>query len=136
MVQQNAGRRAAIYYRSHLAHHRAEHITHPLDDPESHYVSRDRGWRSRFAIWEGGLIARLILGPPIRIMTFLVDEMGRAWRHPRDWARDWVPHMFALWPILWWLNHVNLSITHYVCDCLRLSRHSADLVTLLCGTSG
>jgi len=104
----------SIYHRSHLAHHRAEHITHPLDDPESHYVIRDHGWRARFATWEGGLIARLILGPPIRIMTFLVDETERAWRHPLDWARDWVPHMLALWPILWWLHHVNLSITDYV----------------------
>jgi fatty acid desaturase len=102
-----------IYHRSHLAHHRAEHITHPLDDPESHYVSQAHGWRARLATWEGCLIARLILGPPIRIMTFLLDEAVRGWRHPLAWARDWAPHMLALSPVLWWLDHVHLSIGAY-----------------------
>lgn len=103
----------AIYHRSHLAHHRADHITHPLDDPESHYVEQSHGWRARLASLESRLIARLLLGPPIRIACFLGEEIGRAWHSPLASARDWVPHGLALLPILWWLDHVGLSVADY-----------------------
>ena len=103
----------AIYRRSHLAHHRADHITHPTEDPESHYVDRPGGWRARLALLESRLLARLILGPPIRLAIFFGQESGRAWRTPLAWARDWVPHGIAMLPILWWLDHVGLSIGAY-----------------------
>jgi len=104
----------AIYRRTHLAHHRTPHITDPFDDPESHYEVRNSGLLYRLARLESTLIGRLVLGPPIRVSRFLFAEASRASSEPHAWAREWLPHLAALIPLLWWLDHVELPLATYV----------------------
>lgn len=104
----------AVYRSSHRDHHATHRITDPHLDPESHYHAVPAGWRYRLARIEASLAARLLLGPPIRIALFLLDEARRAWTTPRAWALDWLPHLAALVPILWWLDHVGLSLGTYL----------------------
>lgn len=104
----------AVYWRSHRAHHAAGETTDPLEDPESHYVADARGWAPRLARLEATLAGRLLLGPAIRIARFLRDEAVRLPRDPRGWAKDWLPHLASLVPLLWWLDHVGLPLTTYV----------------------
>ena len=104
----------SIYRRSHRDHHATPRITDPQLDPESQYHAAPSGWRYRLARIEAALAARLLLGPPIRIGLFLVDEVRRAFATPREWARDWLPHLAALVPLFWWLDHVGLSVSTYL----------------------
>ncbi|MET0250648.1 MAG: fatty acid desaturase [Novosphingobium sp.] len=103
-----------IYRASHLAHHATGEATDPEADPESHYRAEARGWGYRLARIEAPLWARLTLGPPIRIGRFLVAELRRARSEPGAWLRDWLPHLAALVPVLWWLSHVELSLGTYL----------------------
>lgn len=104
----------AAYRRTHLAHHRTPRITDPFDDPESHYLARAGGWKHWLARLEGTLAGRLILGPPIRIGQFLTAEAARAVGNPAAWAKDWLPHLAALVPLLGWLAWVDLPIGTYI----------------------
>lgn len=104
----------AVYRRTHCAHHATHRITDPYLDPESHYHVAARGWRYRLARLESPLAARLLIGPVIRIGQFLADELRRARTAPREWAGDWLPHLAALAPVLWWLDHVGLPLGTYL----------------------
>lgn len=104
----------AIYRRTHLAHHATRHTTDPHADPESHYRAEAGGWRHRIALLEAPLAARLLLGPPLRIGLFLIDELRRASTESRLFVRDWLPHLMGVAVVLWWLHHVDLPLLVYL----------------------
>src|SRR6185369_557255 len=71
-----------VYKLSHLAHHRDERLTDPLDDPESFYVT-EAAWAS-YAFWfrallvfNQTLLGRILVGPAFMIGFFLADEARR-----------------------------------------------------------
>jgi fatty acid desaturase len=103
----------AIYRRTHIAHHATRWTTDPHADPESNYRAEAGDWRHRIALLEAPLAARLILGPPIRICLFLIDELRRASIEPRLVLRDWLPHLIGVGAVLWWLGHVGLPFSTY-----------------------
>jgi fatty acid desaturase len=104
----------SIYHRTHLAHHSTSHITDPFDDPESHYCARSKGVLHAMVQLEASLAGRLILGPPIRVARFAITELGRLCRSPQAWMRDWLPHLAALAPLIWWLDKVDLPLGTYL----------------------
>lgn len=104
----------AIYRRTHIAHHTTANITDPFDDPESHYLAHPSGLRFWLTRFERTLLGRLILGPLIRISSFLLAEAQRAGREPGHMLRDWAPHMVGVAVLLLWLGHVDFSIGTYL----------------------
>lgn len=104
----------SLYRRSHLAHHAAPHITDPLDDPESHYLTRAGGIAEICARLEATLTGRLLLGPPIRLARFLATELERARHCPGEAVTDWLLHGLALVPLLAWLYWVGLPVGTYL----------------------
>lgn len=83
---------------THLAHHHDEVITDPYDDPESNYLDpvvwyRLPGFIRALLWWNNTVAGRLILGPLIGTIAFLICE----WRS-RDLKvlRDWLFHMPAV----------------------------------------
>lgn len=68
-----------VYRLSHLRHHRDEHLTDPIEDPESVYVTSE-GWRRlgglgrAVAGWNMTLLGRLTIGPLLMIGGFLLAE--------------------------------------------------------------
>lgn len=104
----------SIYRRSHLAHHATPHTTDPFDDPESHYCASNGGPLYWLARLEATLAGRMLLGPVIRIVRFFLSELRRARIDRAATARDWVPHLAMLLPVLWWLDHVELPLTTYI----------------------
>lgn len=72
--------RFASYRASHLAHHRDEVLTDPIEDPESFYVT-DAVWHAVGPIGRGVLAAmntlpgRLVLGPGFVILRSLRGEL-------------------------------------------------------------
>lgn len=84
-----------IYRDSHIEHHQAGHLTHPLEDPESYYI--------RAIVWDrlpaparwlltanNTLIGRMIIGPVLMISQFFVFEtrrlLGGDFRYAGAWA--------------------------------------------------
>ncbi|MET0240738.1 MAG: fatty acid desaturase [Sphingobium sp.] len=104
----------AIYRRTHIAHHATPHITDPFDDPESQYLTRASGPGYWLARSERTLLGRLILGPPIRIASFLLAEVRRLAHEPAITLREWVPHLVGVAVILLWLHHVDLPAGTYL----------------------
>jgi fatty acid desaturase len=108
-----------IYRDQHVAHHQAENLTDPLDDPESFYVTPEawaragvvhRAWLSAQATLAG----RLLLGPPTVVARFLLAEAARVARGDRRHLRAWAAHAAGVTLVTVWLVAVcQLSLARY-----------------------
>lgn len=110
------------YRALHLAHHRDERLTDPLDDPETNYFTAE-GWR---ALGPAGravvrvtarLAGRLLVGPAWAIGRFLWRDARRAWRGAPGVRAAWAWHLPALALVLAWVTVVcGMSpLTYAVC---------------------
>jgi len=94
-----------LYRRSHLAHHDADHLTHPAHDPESRYLDASAGGPSQAAVRaQSTLAGRLILGPFVEVGRFLLNESVRVWRGEADSRCVWSWHAVAVGLIWIWLH--------------------------------
>lgn len=103
----------SIYRDSHVAHHRSAHITDPRHDPESRYVGRSRNERC-LAAAQSTLLGRLILGPPLAVMSLVVSEARRMRAHPAAVWGDWAPHLVGVAAIVAWLEVTGFGIGRYL----------------------
>lgn len=108
----------AHYRRTHLAHHAAETVTDPLDDPESRYLAPGRGWTGRLNEMleraQATLAGRLLLGPAIAIGRFLAAEAVRLRHDPRAMLREWTPHIIGVAFVAGWLALCRLPLHIYL----------------------
>lgn len=98
----------AIYREGHLTHHRDEHLTDPIEDPESSYFTRAAwermgGVGRRLATWNSTLLGRLTLGPLIMIVNFLVQEAAAVLNGDRHKAALWARHAIGVAAVLLWV---------------------------------
>jgi fatty acid desaturase len=98
-----------IYRESHLEHHRDEHLTDPIEDPESSYFTRTAWERlgqvgKLLARWNTTLLGRLTIGPAVMLASFLVREgqLLRAGEPGR--ARIWAVQMIGVAAVLFWVT--------------------------------
>ena len=96
-----------LYRASHLRHHRDRHLTCPLEDPESFYVTADAWNRlhplSRWLLLVNQtLIGRLLIGPALVIGRFWLDEARRVRRGDRLRRRVWAIHLGLVALVLVW----------------------------------
>ncbi|HAT1571809.1 TPA: fatty acid desaturase [Kluyvera cryocrescens] len=108
-----------LYRDSHLAHHRNDHLTVPVDDPESYYFSdeswaRFRPWQKRVIHLRNTFIGRLLLAPLIDI----VQTLGSAWAAFRRVQVAamlmWVIHGALLAVLFGWMSHLGFSPLWFV----------------------
>jgi len=98
----------ARYRQSHLAHHRDERLTDPLDDPESRYWTSEK-WAAAHPVrrWmaqaQSTFFGYVLLGPATTIPRFLAAELRAAWRGERAVRRAWAWHFVLLVPTLVWV---------------------------------
>lgn len=93
------------YKALHLAHHHDARLTDPLDDPESYYVEL---WRyRRLPVWMRGLLranntllGRVVLGPWLACIAFLVAEVRLLRAGARGVRLAWALHLPALVVVL------------------------------------
>lgn len=102
-----------LYRDSHVAHHRSPHITDPLDDPESRYVAKGRGARHAAVRIQATLLGRLLIGPFVAVLALAVDEGRRLLHRPGKVARDWLPHLALVVPIVAWLEWTGFGLLRY-----------------------
>jgi fatty acid desaturase len=97
-----------VYRTSHLAHHRAETLTDPVQDPESFYW-RDEDFGSlgslgrRVVCWQTTLAGRLILGPAWAAGSLFAREFAGARKNPRGALTVWGAHIVGCAAVLIWI---------------------------------
>lgn len=87
----------AVYRDAHIAHHRGESLTEPLADPESNYVLPEQWTKAppwQRALWRmrGNFVGRMIVGPPLGVVTLLAGAFDEWRRGDRCYASTWVIH--------------------------------------------
>ncbi|NTG05215.1 fatty acid desaturase [Agrobacterium rhizogenes] len=101
----------AIYKKSHLDHHRDEHLTDPIEDPESSYFTR-AAWEQLgeagkiLALWNTTLFGRLTIGPAVMILSFLVQEWRLVLANEPGRRRMWATHGLGVAGIIFWVTAV------------------------------
>jgi fatty acid desaturase len=109
-----------VYVKTHGAHHRTEHLTMPGHDPESQFVSSAAWSRlgpTRRVVYRLArtLVGRLLLGPPVTVVTFLYGQARLLARGDRSTSRAWLEHAGSSALILVWLCGVcEMSLVQYV----------------------
>ena len=96
----------ALYRDSHLRHHRAAHLTDPLEDPESTYMSA-AAWAAAGPVRRGlhgicnTLMGRVAVGPACTMARFWAGQ----WRWARYAAarRVWLGHAVGVALVLAWV---------------------------------
>ncbi|WP_246752783.1 fatty acid desaturase [Sinorhizobium sp. BG8] len=98
----------AIYREGHLTHHRDEHLTDPIEDPESSYFTQ-AAWTQLgpigrlLAQWNTTLLGRLMIGPAVMILNFLVQEGRQILSGDRRRAAIWLRHGVGVVVVLTWV---------------------------------
>jgi fatty acid desaturase len=98
----------SIYRSTHLAHHRDENLTDPLDDPESHYWE-DGQWRAlgplgrALVAAQSTLLGRMILGPAWTISRFVRGLARDVWLGKGNTRAIVVRHLLECAVILTWV---------------------------------
>jgi fatty acid desaturase len=109
-----------IYRRCHLVHHRDEHLTEPIEDPESYYLTQDQIGRLgpvaygllRFC---NTFLGRVTLGPARGILLFLADEARMVIAGERDARRTWFLHGLGVAAVIAWINGIcGIPLLEYV----------------------
>jgi fatty acid desaturase len=109
----------SLYREAHLRHHRAEHLTDPLEDPESTYMTAEAWARAgRFGRLVHGVcntaIGRVVLGPARTITAFWLRQAHLVESDRVPW-RDWLRHAAGVVLVLIWVCGVcHISLTAYV----------------------
>jgi fatty acid desaturase len=95
----------------HLSHHANENITDPILDPESFYLT-PAAWQRLSALmrWlltvNNTLAGRLVVGPPLWAVRFVVGEAGAALAGVPGVRRAWAQHLLAAAPVVVWASWV------------------------------
>jgi fatty acid desaturase len=97
-----------IYRSTHLRHHHDERLTDPIEDPESAYVTPEVWQRVGPAgrlilIANTTLVGRLLIGPAIMIVGFLVSEACALLAGDRERLRLWAGHLLGAAVVIAWL---------------------------------
>ena len=99
------------YRQQHLAHHRDERLTDPVEDPESFYWTRQDWARlspiTRASLWlQQTLAGRIIIGPFWRIGMFLHAEFRALLRNDAQLRIIWLEHLLWCVPVVLWVTVV------------------------------
>jgi fatty acid desaturase len=96
-----------VYYDTHLAHHREQTLTDPLEDPESYYITAEQ-WRGcgramRCVLWiRNTVTGRLLFGPWQATWDLFRSEIPRLLRGERGAIKVWALHVPACAVVLLW----------------------------------
>jgi fatty acid desaturase len=90
-----------LYRRSHLAHHASAHLTDPVEDTESFYVStREWAQLSRLGravlVTDRTFLGRLVIGPALVTWRFARLQLDQLRRGDAALARCWLVHTVAV----------------------------------------
>lgn len=97
-----------LFRDSHLRHHGVRHLTCPLRDPESYYMT-PAAWAGSGALWRWLMIVnqtfagRMAIGPALMLAGVWRDELRRLARGDRRHLGAWLSHLAGVGVVLGWL---------------------------------
>lgn len=109
-----------LYRDSHRRHHRDEHLTDPLCDPESYYLTLAEWqnlppWRRALRWVYNTLTGRLLLGPWFAVGYLLRAEGRRLASGDTSHLPVWAAHALSVALVLWWVIGVcGIPLTEYL----------------------
>lgn len=106
----------------HLAHHRDEFLTDPYDDPESNFLdplvwSRLSGPLRAVLRVNNTLLGRMLLGPLIGTLAFVVGDVRAMAAGDRRVMRAWALHGAGLVPVALWVAAGPMPVWAYLAAC-------------------
>ena len=108
------------YRELHLAHHRDQVLTDPLEDPESYYVT-DAAWQRRGPVsratarFLNTAAGRIPFGPLVMISRFLFREGAALVSGSGERWRVWAVHALGVAAVLLWVEAIcGISFWRYV----------------------
>jgi len=109
-----------VYRDTHLAHHREQYLTDPLEDPESYYITGEQ-WRGcsramRCVLWSRNTVAgRLLFGPWQVTWDLWRGEIFQLLRGDRKALKAWALHVPACALVLLWAVAVcDIPVAEYI----------------------
>jgi fatty acid desaturase len=110
----------ALYRDSHRRHHHDAHLTDPLEDPESTYVTT-QAWRRAgparrwLHVACNTLVGRLVLGPPRTVVGFWLRQVRLMLSGRPDLVRVCLAHGVGVALVLAWVCGVcHIGVVSYV----------------------
>jgi fatty acid desaturase len=107
------------YRALHLAHHRDERLTDPLEDPETQYFT-EQGWHALGPVGRvivrtiARLAGRMVIGPAWAICRFVWRDAQRMWRCVPGVRRAWLLHLPLAAAVLLWATQIcGMSLARY-----------------------
>nr|WP_244642684.1 fatty acid desaturase [Phyllobacterium sp. 628] len=106
------------YKHLHLKHHADERLTDPYDDPESYYRALG-DWEKQPAVlkvllnWNNTLLGRIIIGPALMIVGFLMTDMKLISGGDRKVKTAWLLHAAGLVPMIALLLRFGIPLWLY-----------------------
>lgn len=97
-----------VYRDTHIAHHREQRLTDPLEDPESYYMTAAQ-WRGcgrgmRIVLWlRNTVTGRLLIGPWMAVWDLWRRELPRLLRGEGESILAWALHLPACAVVLLWV---------------------------------
>lgn len=91
---------------THLAHHQDERLTDPYDDPETNFQDPAvwqlmPGWRRFLLRLNNTLLGRVVLGPLLGQVSFMMGDWQLARGGASGVTRDWALHGLGLALVIW-----------------------------------
>ncbi len=95
------------YRASHLRHHRNEHLTDPIEDPESFYLSKAQweangAWSRSLLRFHNTLLGRLLLGPAVAAGRLCFAGLRERVDGGGIWGRTATQHVLSCALVLGW----------------------------------
>jgi len=120
------------YKSTHLAHHHDARLTDPFEDPESFYQARWQyrqmpGWMRGLLWLNNALLGRLILGPWLSGVAFLLADARRLRRNEPGIRLAWALHLPAVVLVLWVVVQMGIPLWLYL---LAVCWPGASLIAL------
>lgn len=103
----------------HLQHHNDQHLTCPVQDPESFYLlpedwSAMPGFKRRLFALNNTLFGRMLIGPAVCIIRFWSDEIMQIIRGRRDIVKCWSGFAVSTAIVLGFVAWAGMPIWQYV----------------------
>jgi fatty acid desaturase len=109
-----------VYHDTHIAHHREQRLTDPLEDPESYYTTAEQ-WRGygcgrRGMLWICNTVTgRLLFGPLLAVWALWRHELPRLLRREQGAIRRWALHVPACAIVFVWVVAVcEIPLLEYI----------------------
>ncbi len=94
---------------THLDHHLDSRLTDPYDDPESNYLYAEDWqalpkWRQAVLLFNNTLVGRLLVGPLVGQVCFMVSDWQAILGGDRRVLAGWLWHVPAVMLVIWWMR--------------------------------